>query len=219
MKHSSAKLKKTILSNIKHDLTNPINAILGYSELLLDIIDLDFDILRNDIKTIHDSGHLILSNIKKIFSQDALENINNRYVNIETLTVADLNLVWRMIRSHKFHTGSPLGNIILDEWETKSKERFVKVVPKAMENVDVDHIYNQQISMRMGETENKIEGLKFIDTPLGKFEAIKVSRVRSRSEHRKQIFWLVPSLDYTIAQIVNDDGKRLVTIKLKELGS
>jgi len=73
-----------------------------------------------------------------------------------------------------------------------------------------------------GEIKNrkyKIEGLKFIDTPLGKFEAIKVSRVRSRSEHRKQIFWLVPSLDYTIAQIVNDDGKRLVTIKLKELGS
>jgi glutamate synthase domain-containing protein 3 len=88
-------------------------------------------------------------------SKQNLENLNNEYVKTESLTTADLNLVWRMIRSHKFHTGSPLGNRILKEWETNSKERFVKVTPKAMENVDVDHIYNQQISLRINEMENK----------------------------------------------------------------
>ena len=31
--------RKIILSNIKHDLTNPINAILGYSELIMDIVE------------------------------------------------------------------------------------------------------------------------------------------------------------------------------------
>ena len=30
--------RKIILNNIKHDLTNPINAILGYSELIMDTI-------------------------------------------------------------------------------------------------------------------------------------------------------------------------------------
>ena len=33
--NSSVNYRKIILSNIRHDLTNPINAILGYSELIL----------------------------------------------------------------------------------------------------------------------------------------------------------------------------------------
>ena len=52
-----------------------------------------------------------------------------------------------MIRSHKFHTGSPLGDRILNEWESSSKNRFVNITPKAMDAVDVDQIYSQQISM------------------------------------------------------------------------
>ena len=67
MKKSSEKIKKIVLTNIKHDLTNPINAILGYSELLLDIIDMDLVMLKNDLKSIHDSGNSILNDIKKIF--------------------------------------------------------------------------------------------------------------------------------------------------------
>ena len=75
MKNSSEKIKKIVLSNIKHDLTNPINAILGYSELLLDIIDMDLVMLKNDLKSIHDSGNSILNDIKKIFSKEAIENV------------------------------------------------------------------------------------------------------------------------------------------------
>ena len=43
MAQSSDKLTKTILSNIRHDLINPVNAIIGYSELLLDIISGDVE--------------------------------------------------------------------------------------------------------------------------------------------------------------------------------
>ena len=63
MKNSSEKIKKIVFSNIKHDLTNPINAILGYSELLLDIIDMDLVMLKNDLISIHDSGKSILNDI------------------------------------------------------------------------------------------------------------------------------------------------------------
>ena len=52
---------KMLLSNIRHDLINPINAIIGYSELLLDIISIDLSILRDDIQSIHISGHSILT--------------------------------------------------------------------------------------------------------------------------------------------------------------
>ena len=37
--NSTANYRKIILNNIKHDLTNPINAILGYSELMMDIAE------------------------------------------------------------------------------------------------------------------------------------------------------------------------------------
>ena len=41
--------KKAYLSRIRHDLRTPINAILGYSELILDIIEEKFPPLRDDV--------------------------------------------------------------------------------------------------------------------------------------------------------------------------
>ncbi len=84
-----------------------------------------------------------------------LENLNSDYVKTSALTTSDLNLVWRMIRSHKFHTGSPLADKILNEWESNESQKFIKILPKAMENVNVETIYNQQVSMRMGELDLK----------------------------------------------------------------
>jgi glutamate synthase domain-containing protein 3 len=88
-------------------------------------------------------------------SKQNLVNLNKEYVKTESLSSSDLNLVWRMLRSHKFHTGSPLGDRILNEWESSSKNRFVKITPKAMDAVDVDQIYSQQISMRLSEMDAK----------------------------------------------------------------
>ena len=67
--------RKIILSNIKHDLTNPISAIMGYSELIMDIIqDEDNNALNKDIQTIYDSGSTILSLINEIFSIESDHN-------------------------------------------------------------------------------------------------------------------------------------------------
>jgi len=88
-------------------------------------------------------------------SKQNLVNLNKENVKTESLSSSDLNLVWRMLRSHKFHTGSPLGDRILNEWESSSKNRFVKITPKAMDAVDVDQIYSQQISMRLSEMDAK----------------------------------------------------------------
>ena len=56
--NSSYHYRKIILSNIKHDLTNPINAILGYSEIIIDIMqNEDQNILKRDIQAIYDSGN------------------------------------------------------------------------------------------------------------------------------------------------------------------
>ena len=68
--NSSDYYRKILLSNIKHDLTNPINAILGYAELIMDYMqDSNNQKLKADIKNIHASGTLILKNINAIFTQ------------------------------------------------------------------------------------------------------------------------------------------------------
>ena len=75
---SSDPYRKIILSNIKHDLTNPINAIQGYSEFIMDIIkDEDNNALYRDIHAINDSGIAILAHINEIFSSSPDSNDNH----------------------------------------------------------------------------------------------------------------------------------------------
>ena len=52
---------KTLLSNIRHDLTSPINAILGYSELIIDYLDEEANgQFISDIKRFINQAHFYL---------------------------------------------------------------------------------------------------------------------------------------------------------------
>ena len=44
-----------ILKNIKHDLINPINAMIGYSELILDTLNKGDNEIEEDMQTIYQS--------------------------------------------------------------------------------------------------------------------------------------------------------------------
>ena len=83
-------------------------------------------------------------------SKQNLENINKEYVKLQPLNKSDINLLWRMIRSHKFHTGSPLANAILENWKNGEKDRFVKVSPLAMDDINVKSIYESHVLRRIG---------------------------------------------------------------------
>ena len=54
-----------------------------------------------------------------------------------------------------------------------------------------------------------------VETPLGIFEAYKVSRKFSKDSNRSRIFWLAPSLDFSVIKIY-DKNDREVEIKIKE---
>ena len=54
-----------------------------------------------------------------------------------------------------------------------------------------------------------------VETPLGIFEAYKVSRKFSKDSNRSQIFWLAPGLDFSVIKIYDKD-EREVEIKIKE---
>ena len=70
---------KMLLSNIKHDLTNPINAILGYAELIIDYLkEGTNDQLIADVKNIHESGSLLFENINTYFTNN--EGGDSKYI-------------------------------------------------------------------------------------------------------------------------------------------
>ena len=75
--NTSDHYRKIILNNIKHDLTNPINAILGYSELMMEVAqDEKNHALEKDAHAIHDSGTTILEHINVIFSTEPSNSDN-----------------------------------------------------------------------------------------------------------------------------------------------
>jgi len=60
---------QVILKNIKHDLINPINAMIGYSELILDTLDEAGDrALKRDMQSIYHSSTAIFAIIQELFS-------------------------------------------------------------------------------------------------------------------------------------------------------
>ena len=70
--------QKIMIKNIKHDLTNPINAIQGYAELILEILQNDKDVdLQDDINGIYKSALIILRSINKKFKVESNSEINN----------------------------------------------------------------------------------------------------------------------------------------------
>jgi len=86
-----SKYNKILLSNIKHDLTNPINAILGYAELMIEYLEIGIDDrFISDMKNIHKSGSLLFKNINTYFSNtDGGNNeLINELINIPKLQFA-----------------------------------------------------------------------------------------------------------------------------------
>jgi len=64
---------KIIIKNIKHDLINPISAMIGYSELILDTLDeVRGNALQRDIQNINNSSTAILATIQEVFSDKSL---------------------------------------------------------------------------------------------------------------------------------------------------
>ena len=78
-----------------------------------------------------------------------LDYINKNYLKATELLEDDELLILRLLRSHRFHTRSHIAKDIIIHWN-KEKIHFSKIVPKAMEIINLDKIYNHQASYRMG---------------------------------------------------------------------
>ena len=76
---SSNREKDALLSKARHNLKNPVNAILGFSEMLIeDCEDEGYDSIIPDLEKIHNAGKDILSIIESSFSDSNLKNSGDK---------------------------------------------------------------------------------------------------------------------------------------------
>ena len=75
--------QNAFLGKARHNLKNPVNAILGYSEMLIeDCEDEGFISLIPDIRKLNQAGNDILSSIEEIFSDKALAESEQNTIQI-----------------------------------------------------------------------------------------------------------------------------------------
>ena len=77
---SKKREKDALISKARHNLKNPVNAILGFSEMLIeDCEDEGFDTILPDLKKIHDSGTEILKIIEESLSDSKIRIFGKKY--------------------------------------------------------------------------------------------------------------------------------------------
>ncbi|MDR3611204.1 MAG: glutamate synthase large subunit [Ignavibacteriaceae bacterium] len=76
------------------------------------------------------------------------KNLNDSYVKQDRIILSDIDLISKYLVNHKFHTGSTKAEKILNNWESE-KDKFVKIIPRAIETVDLNKIYEEQFKDRL----------------------------------------------------------------------
>ena len=76
---SNEREKDALVSKARHNLKNPVNAILGFSEMLIeDCEDEGYDSIIPDLEKIHNAGKDILKIIEDSFSDSNLKNSQDK---------------------------------------------------------------------------------------------------------------------------------------------
>ena len=77
---SNEREKDALVSKARHNLKNPVNAILGFSEMLIeDCEDEGYDSIIPDLEKIHNAGKDILKIIEDSFSDSKLKFLVIKY--------------------------------------------------------------------------------------------------------------------------------------------
>ncbi len=100
------RVKMQFLANVSHDLRNPLNSILGFSELLLrDMSGQAKEGQRQQVEIIHRSGKDLLRLINEVLDSANLEAGRITLQREESLPAEIVNHTLMEIRRHKVHKG------------------------------------------------------------------------------------------------------------------
>ena len=119
--------EKAFLGKARHNLKNPVNAILGYSEMLIeDCEDEGLDHLISDINKLHQAGDEILKSIEELFNDRALSDPDRSITSI----AKDMEIALRT----PLNTIIGYSELLLDESENINIDNFVSDINKITES-------------------------------------------------------------------------------------
>lgn len=176
------RLKSQFLANMSHDLRSPLNAILGFSELLLSGIDGDLNAAQSEmVRLILQSGRDLLREIDDILDTAKIES-GHLELTPEPTPVA--NLVTRAIAAAKKRTpGLPsfgvkfapgLPAVLCDTH--RSVQAIANVLLFAHEGIEAAEV---NIEVKLGSTERG--GAVFVEVTAGHHPASPEDLARARS--------------------------------------
>ncbi|MBN1368500.1 MAG: hypothetical protein JW967_11305 [Dehalococcoidales bacterium] len=119
--------QKALLANIRHDLRTPINAIIGYSEMLLEEVDDSQAVFITDLSKICSAGRQLLELVNRILDPKRIEaeiiDINSQAVEAQ---------LRRELRD-PLNTVIGYTEILIEEFKELGKETFVSDLSKIAE--------------------------------------------------------------------------------------
>ena len=161
--------EKIYLGKARHNLKNPINAILGYSEMLIeDCEDLNLKSIIRDLEKIHESGKNILKIIENNFKDESL-NLKDSSIN-------------SIAKNTQIHIRTPLNTIIgyseiiiedlNSEFEKTFKPDLEKIIlsSKSLEN-EIENIINFK-SLNPTDKSNSSTQLELVESVIGSIRPI-----------------------------------------------
>ena len=119
--------EKAFLGKARHNLKNPVNAILGYSEMLIeDCEDEGLDHLIPDISKLNQAGSEILTSIEEIFNDKALSDPDK--------SISTIAEEMEMALRTPLNTIIGYSELLIEESESVDIDNFVSDINKISES-------------------------------------------------------------------------------------
>ena len=168
---SSNREKDALLSKARHNLKNPVNAILGFSEMLIeDCEDEGYDSIIPDLEKIHNSGKDILNIIEESFSDSNLKNSQDKISEIASKMEISLRTPINTVIGYSEMLQEDTEDIDLDTF-TEDLEKIIKSGKALTKEIDNVISFN---STEIGQDEDQsISAIKSVLSsiqPLGEDE-------------------------------------------------
>ena len=155
--------EKAFLGKARHNLKNPVNAILGYSEMLIeDCEDEGIDHLISDINKLNQAGNEILSSIENIFNDKALNDPNKSI----SVIAEEMEMALRT----PLNTIIGYSELLLEDSDNVPIDNFVSDINKITES---GRMLEKELSSIIKFNSDDVKGIRKQSLNLGNMSMVK----------------------------------------------
>ena len=155
--------ESAFLGKARHNLKNPVNAILGYSEMLIeDCEDEGIDHLISDINKLNQAGNEILSSIENIFNDKALNDPNKSI----SVIAEEMEMALRT----PLNTIIGYSELLLEDSDSVPIDNFVSDINKITES---GRMLEKELSSIIKFNSDDVKGIRKQSLNLGNMSMVK----------------------------------------------